>query len=96
LTCAFTVKGVLTYYRDPTVEVTSRALNIHGHVFMLLDLEEIWHRESVPGANGARRKGREIWAVWRGKELMLLRIEDKTRFGQIYRAIQRAFEQLPS
>lgn len=87
---------MLTYYRDQTVEVTSRAINIDGHVFPLRELGDVWHRESGPGPKGARGKGREIWAIWRGKEVMLLRVPDKTRFGQIYRAIQRAFEQLPS
>jgi hypothetical protein len=87
---------VFTYYSDRTVEVTSQALNIDGHVFLLSDLGDVWHSESTPEANGSRRRGREIWAIWRGKELMLLRITDKTRFGQIYRAIQRTLEQHPS
>lgn len=38
-------------------------------------------------------KVHEIWAVWRGKEIMLLRIADETKFGQIYRSIQRAMEE---
>lgn len=38
-------------------------------------------------------KVHEIWAIWRGKELMLLRVSDETRFGKIYRSIQRALEQ---
>jgi hypothetical protein len=77
---------VLTYYSDRTVEVTSQALNIDGHVFLLRDLGDVWHSRS-------RSKGREIWAIWRGKELMLLHVKDTTRFGQIYRAIQRTLEQ---
>jgi hypothetical protein len=78
------------------VEVTSQGLNIDGNVFLLSDLGDVWHSEPRPEPNGSRRKGREIWAVWRGKELMLLRVTDKTRFGQIYRAIQRTLEQHPS
>ncbi|MEV0456797.1 DUF6232 family protein [Catellatospora methionotrophica] len=35
----------------------------------------------------------EIWAVWRGRELLLLRVNDEARFGRIYRSIQRALEQ---
>jgi hypothetical protein len=35
----------------------------------------------------------EIWAVWRGRELLLLRVADESRFGRIYRSIQRALEQ---
>lgn len=35
----------------------------------------------------------EIWAVWRGRELLLLRVADEARFGRIYRSIQRALEQ---
>lgn len=34
----------------------------------------------------------EIWARRRGEELLLLRIADATRFGKIYRALQRALE----
>jgi hypothetical protein len=68
------------------VEVTSQALNIDGHVFLLSDIGDVWHSRS-------RGRGREIWAIWRGKELMLLHVTDTTRFGQIYRAIQRTLEQ---
>lgn len=35
----------------------------------------------------------EIWARWRGTEVMLVRTDDRTRFGRIYRALQRAVEQ---
>jgi hypothetical protein len=35
----------------------------------------------------------EIWVRWRGKEIMLLRIADELKFGQIYRSIERAMEQ---
>jgi hypothetical protein len=87
---------VFTYYSDRTVEVTSQSLNIDGQVFLLSELGDVWHSESEPAPSGSRRKGREIWAVWRGKERMLLRVTDKTRFGQIYRAIQRTLEQHPS
>ncbi|MFC7763676.1 DUF6232 family protein [Catellatospora bangladeshensis] len=34
----------------------------------------------------------EIWAVWRGREVLLLRVTDESRFGRIYRSIQRAME----
>lgn len=34
----------------------------------------------------------EIWARWRGREVQLLRTGDALRFGQIYRALQRAME----
>lgn len=34
----------------------------------------------------------EIWAVLRGSEVLLVRSTDALRFGQIYRAIQRAVE----
>jgi len=37
-------------------------------------------------------KVHEIWAVWHSKEILLLRVADETRFGQIYRSIQRALE----
>jgi hypothetical protein len=48
-----------------------------------------------PTSRWQRHKAREIGAVWHGQEMMLLRVSDETRFGQIYRAIQRAFEQNP-
>lgn len=37
---------------------------------------------------------REIWIRWQGRDLMLLRTTDAARFGRIYRALQRAVEQL--
>ncbi|SCF31280.1 DUF6232 family protein [Micromonospora chokoriensis] len=41
-------------------------------------------------ARGSRQ--REIWARWRGQPVRLLRTGDALRFGQIYRAVQRAVE----
>jgi hypothetical protein len=35
----------------------------------------------------------EIWVRWRGKNILLLRIADDLKFGQIYRSIERAIEQ---
>ncbi|MFE9691405.1 DUF6232 family protein [Micromonospora sp. NPDC005806] len=35
----------------------------------------------------------ELWVQHRGREVMLLRTPDVLRFGQIYRAVQRAIEQ---
>ncbi|MGW4463136.1 DUF6232 family protein [Micromonospora sp. NPDC004704] len=35
----------------------------------------------------------ELWVQRQGQELMLLQISDAMRFGQIYRAVQRAVEQ---
>jgi hypothetical protein len=34
----------------------------------------------------------EIWADWHGQDILLLRCSDQLRFGQIYRALQRAVE----
>lgn len=34
----------------------------------------------------------EVWAQTRGREVLLLRFDDVTRFGKIYRAIERALE----
>lgn len=36
----------------------------------------------------------EIWARWRGTEVLLLRTGDRLRFGRVYRALQRAIEHL--
>ncbi|MBG6067537.1 DUF6232 family protein [Micromonospora ureilytica] len=41
-------------------------------------------------ARGSRQL--EIWARWRGQPVRLLRTGDALRFGQIYRAVQRAVE----
>lgn len=41
-------------------------------------------------ARGARSL--EIWATWRGQQVLLLQTGDALRFGQIYRALQRALE----
>ncbi|MDG4785395.1 DUF6232 family protein [Micromonospora sp. WMMD1102] len=38
-------------------------------------------------------KVQELWVQYRGGEVMLLRSSDALRFGQIYRAVQRAVEQ---
>ena len=35
----------------------------------------------------------ELWVQRQGQELMLLQVADAMRFGQIYRAVQRAVEQ---
>ncbi|WP_428961585.1 DUF6232 family protein [Micromonospora fluostatini] len=41
-------------------------------------------------ARGSRP--RELWVRWRGTPVRLLRTGDALRFGQIYRAVQRAVE----
>jgi hypothetical protein len=41
-------------------------------------------------ARGSRQV--EIWALWRGRRVLLLRTGDQLRFGKIYRALQRAME----
>ncbi|MEV1014038.1 MULTISPECIES: DUF6232 family protein [unclassified Micromonospora] len=41
-------------------------------------------------ARGSRQL--EIWARWRGQPVRLLHTRDALRFGQIYRAVQRAME----
>jgi hypothetical protein len=37
----------------------------------------------------------EIWGRVRGRDVLLLRDADRQRFGQIYRALQRALERVP-
>ncbi|MFJ8577414.1 DUF6232 family protein [Micromonospora sp. NPDC093277] len=44
-------------------------------------------------ARGSREL--EMWARWRGQPVRLLRTGDALRFGQIYRAVQRAMETAP-
>ncbi|MDG4802505.1 DUF6232 family protein [Micromonospora sp. WMMD980] len=38
----------------------------------------------------------EMWATWRGRPVRLLSTGDALRFGQIYRAVQRAIERAPA
>ena len=45
-------------------------------------------------ARGSREM--EMWAQWRGRPVRLLHTRDAMRFGQIYRAVQRAMESLPA
>ncbi|MGW5077552.1 DUF6232 family protein [Micromonospora echinospora] len=45
-------------------------------------------------ARGSREM--EIWADWRGRPVRLLHTRDAMKFGQIYRAVQRAMESLPA
>ncbi|MFI5847881.1 DUF6232 family protein [Micromonospora chalcea] len=45
-------------------------------------------------ARGSREM--EMWADWRGRPVRLLHTRDAMRFGQIYRAVQRAMESLPA
>ncbi|NES28644.1 hypothetical protein GCE86_00400 [Micromonospora terminaliae] len=44
-------------------------------------------------ARGSREL--EMWARWRGRPVRLLHTGDALRFGQIYRAVQRAMESGP-
>ncbi|MER7444939.1 DUF6232 family protein [Micromonospora avicenniae] len=44
-------------------------------------------------ARGSRQ--RELWVRCQGRHVLLLRTGDALRFGQIYRAVQRAVEQAP-
>lgn len=41
-------------------------------------------------AKGSRQL--EMWARWRGRPVLLLSMGDALRFGQVYRAVQRAME----
>ncbi|MFD2764466.1 DUF6232 family protein [Micromonospora eburnea] len=45
-------------------------------------------------ARGSREL--EMWARWQGQPVRLLRTGDALRFGQIYRAVQRAMEGVPA
>ncbi|WFE38780.1 DUF6232 family protein [Micromonospora sp. WMMD998] len=38
----------------------------------------------------------EMWATWQGRQVRLLHTRDALRFGQIYRAVQRAMERVPA
>ncbi|HET6215190.1 MAG TPA: DUF6232 family protein [Micromonosporaceae bacterium] len=149
--------GVLTYYADDRVQVTSLAIAVDGHSYALGELATVWHRRSGRDRRGTTRRValmaaplapvcaaigvtalglrhadspvvrvallviagllllgtvplldltlgqvergydrgsrvHEIWARWRGSEVLLVRTDDRTRFGRIYRALQRALE----
>jgi hypothetical protein len=146
-----------TLYRDPTVQVTSAAIEVDGRAYALAEFARVWHRRgerswrAVAGrgalglamlapvglglvglavalsvdasaptrvamvlgavlvgflagpladvllehmdrsyARGSREI--EIWALWRGRPVLLLRTADQLRFGKIYRALQRALD----
>ncbi|MFI6760754.1 DUF6232 family protein [Micromonospora sp. NPDC050417] len=54
-----------------------------------LELPLSWLDRSYDRGSGVY----ELWVQRAGQELMLLQIADAMRFGQIYRAVQRAVEQ---
>jgi hypothetical protein len=59
--------------------------------FALAPLVEIplaWLDRSYDRGN----RTRELWVQCRGREVMLLRSGDQLKFGQVYRAVQRAVE----
>ncbi|MGC4805212.1 DUF6232 family protein [Micromonospora sp. DT233] len=58
-------------------------------MFPLLELALGWLDRSYERGN----KVHELWVQHHGREVMLLRTPDALRFGQIYRAVQRAVEQ---
>lgn len=152
---------MITYYRDDSIKITSRAIQIERRVYPLGELATVYYRDGGRELAGWRILGSrvgfalaapalvvaaialalvtiqlevgpvaklllfmvagmlilgavplldltlggvertydrgtrvlEIWARWRGTEVMLLRTADRTRFGRIYRALQRAIEQ---
>jgi hypothetical protein len=152
---------MITYYRDDTVEITSRAIQVDNRLYRLGELAMVYYRDGGRGPAGRRvlrsrialvlappllvvaaltlvlltilmdaglvtklllfmvagmlalavlplldltlggiertydrgTRVHEIWARWRGTEVMLVRTADRTRFGRIYRALQRAIEQ---
>jgi hypothetical protein len=152
---------MITYYRDDSVRITSRAIQVDRRTYPLGELATVYYRDAGREPAGWRILGariamalvapalvvaaiglvlltiqldaggvtklllfmvagmlalatfplldlslggiertydrgtrvHEIWARWRGTEVMLIRTADKTRFGRIYRALQRAVEQ---
>jgi hypothetical protein len=152
---------MITYYRDDSIEVTSRAVQVDRRAYPLNELGMVYYRDGGRGPAGWRILGSriamalaplalvaasialalltvrldasaatklilfmvagmlalatlplldlmlggiertydrgtrvfEIWARWHGTEVMLVRTGDRTRFGRIYRALQRALEQ---
>ena len=152
---------MITYYRDDSVEITSRAIQVDRRLYPLGELATVYYRDGGRETAGWRILGsrvalalappvlviaalavalltilmdagfvtklllfmvagmlalavlplldltlggiertydrgtrvHEIWARWRGTEVMLVRTADRSRFGRIYRALQRALEQ---
>jgi hypothetical protein len=148
---------MITYYRDPSVTVTSAGVRMDGRAYRLGEFARVWHQRgrrsfsAVAGrgalgvailvpvlvgligigvavridasaattialvgggillgmaalpladvlleridrsyARGSRNL--QIWADVRGSRVLLLQTDDALRFGQIYRALQRALE----
>jgi Family of unknown function (DUF6232) len=148
---------MITYYRDPSVRVTSDAIQVEGRAYPLRELVRVWHRRGARSWRAVAGRGAlgltmlvpvvlaligvvvalslhvsvtttvvlvgvavlvglgagpladvvlehvdrsyargsheyEIWADWRGTPVLLLHTRDALRFGQVYRALQRAIE----
>jgi hypothetical protein len=71
--------------------LTIAALGVAAAVALapLVEIPLAWLDRSYDRGN----RTQELWIQCRGREVMLLRSADELRFGQVYRAVQRAVEQ---
>jgi hypothetical protein len=89
---------VITYYRDREVLVTSTGVRMTGRDYRLDDLQQVWHKRgrrdwSKVAGRGALGLAMIIPVVVGALGiLILLQTADRQRFGQIYRALQRALD----
>ena len=76
-----------TYYRDHVVHISSEGVRVDDAWYPLDTLTYIWHRRSGRLVQGA------YMLATRGGDSMINSTTDSPKFGQIYRALQRAVEQ---
>ncbi|MEU4676095.1 DUF6232 family protein [Micromonospora sp. NPDC023737] len=79
--------------RSPTVTIAIVGASVLVGLAVGPVADFLFERLDRSYARGSRQ--RELWVRWQGRPVLLLRTGDSLRFGQIYRAVQRAVEQAP-
>ncbi|MBM0234188.1 hypothetical protein JNW91_21480 [Micromonospora sp. STR1_7] len=77
-------------HRSPTVTIAIVGASVLVGLAVGPVADSLFEHLDRSYARGSRQL--EIWARWRGQPVRLLRTGDALRFGQIYRAVQRAVE----
>jgi hypothetical protein len=83
--------GAIWLFTDWGLALVGLAV-VLGLVFMLTPLSE-FPLMALERSYDRGSAVHEIWVQCRGADVLLLRTNDALRFGQIYRALQRALEQ---
>ncbi|MGC4768651.1 DUF6232 family protein [Micromonospora sp. DT44] len=77
-------------HRSPTVTIAIVGASVLAGLAVGPVADVLFEHLDRSYARGSRQL--EIWARWRGQPVRLLHTRDALRFGQIYRAVQRAME----